>query len=388
MTVAVHGEVAQGFEGVHDAFLENFASRGDVGAGFALYAGGRLVVDLWGGVADPANGRPYTADTVQVVFSTTKGVTAACASLLAQQGALDLDAPVIRYWPEFGQAGKDEIPVRWLLSHRAGVPTIDRRLTFEESLSWDPVVEALAAQAPCWEPGTASGYHGITYGHLVGEVVRRVTGTTMGAYWQDEIAGPLALDFWIGLPDDVEPRVAPMIAAAVPPMSDDARAAYEASLLGRTITLNGAWPELSVAANTRAYRAAELGAAGGVTNARSIARFYAGLIGPVDGVTDRALFTPETIARACEIQSDGEDRVLSMPGVPMHLRFGLGFARTGPSQSYGGPAGFGHGGAGGSAGFADPELGIAGGYAMNQMQLLEDERFGALLAASVAAVTR
>ena len=387
MSVEISGFVAPGYEPVHDAFAGNFAERGDVGAGFTLFADGRMVVDITGGVIDRVTYEPYSPDTLQVVFSTTKGATAACASLLAQRGLLDFDAPVATYWPEFAQAGKQAIPVRWLLCHKAGLPTFDRTLTRAESFAWTPVIEALAEQTPYWEPGTRFGYHAVTYGHLVGEVVRRITGKTMGEFWQDEFARPLGLEFFIGLPAEFEPRVAPMLAAPAIQMSDEARAASAKTLLGRAISMNGAWPDLASAANTREYHAAELGAAGGITNARSLARFYAGLIGPIEGGPDHALFTGETIDRARQPQGDGEDLVLSLSGVSVQTRFGLGFATTGPMQVYGGPGGFGHGGAGGSAGFADPDLGIAGGYVMNQMfnNLTGDPRFRALLDASMAA---
>jgi CubicO group peptidase (beta-lactamase class C family) len=388
MTVVdVRGFVVAGFEGVRDAFVNNFIEHGEVGAGFTLFVDGVMVADMYGGVTDEVTRDLYTDETLQVVFSTTKGATAACASLLAQQGLLDFDEPVATYWPKFAQAGKEHIPVRWLLCHKAGLPTIDRSLTFEETLAWQPVIDALAAQEPYWEPGTRFGYHAITYGYLVGEVVRRVAGVTMGEFWQREFARPLGLEFFMGLPVELEPRVAPMIPAPAPVMSDEMRAAAAKTLLARAISLNGAWPDLATAANTREYHAAELGAAGGITNARSLARFYAGLIGPIEGGPDEALFTRETIDRAREPQAEGEDLVLSLSGTSVHTRFGLGFATTGPMQVYGGPRSFGHGGAGGSAGFADPDLGIAGGYVMNKMQnnIDGDPRFRALLAASMNA---
>ncbi|MEO8695532.1 MAG: serine hydrolase domain-containing protein [Acidimicrobiales bacterium] len=390
MRVEVGGHVADGYQGVHDAFLANFAEQGEVGAGFTLFVDGVMVVDIYGGLTGLGSNERYSDETLQVVFSTTKGATAACASLLAQRGLLDFDAPVADYWPEFAQAGKQRIPVRWLLCHQAGLPTFDRRLTFDETLAWQPVIEALEVQSPYWEPGTRFGYHAITYGFLVGEVVRRITGTTMAEFWQTEFSRPLGLEFFMGLPAALESRVAPMIPAPAPVMSDEMRAAAAQSLLSRAITLNGAWPDLATAANTRKYHAAELGAAGGITSARSLARFYAGLIGPIDGGPDRALFTRETIDRAREPQSEGEDLVLSLSGTSVQTRFGLGFATTGPMQVYGGPRGFGHGGAGGSAGFADPDLGVAGGYVMNKMQnnITGDPRFRALLAAGMKAAGR
>src|SRR5262245_9465984 len=208
--VQIGGTVAPGFEGVRAAFARNFAEHGEVGAAFSLVHDGRMVVDLWGGVADAATGVPYTDDTLQLVFSTTKGATAICANLLAQRGELDVEAPVAEYWPEFGQAGKGEVPVRWLLGHRAGLPYVNGSIELAECLAWDPAVEALAAMEPLWEPGTAHGYHAVTYGWLVGEVVRRISGRSLGRFFADEVAGPLGLEFWIGLPAEQQPRVAPL----------------------------------------------------------------------------------------------------------------------------------------------------------------------------------
>src|SRR3954454_9187406 len=196
----IQGEVAAGFEPVRDAFAANFANHGEVGAAFALYVRGEKVVDLWGGVADTTTGRLWSEDTLQLVFSTTKGAAAICAHQLAQAGALDLEAPVAEYWPEFAAEGKGDIPVRWLLAHRGGLPTVDAHLTPSELCAWQPIIEALAAQRPYWEPGTAHGYHALTYGWLVGEVVKRVDGRSIGRFFADEVAKPVGLDFLIGLP--------------------------------------------------------------------------------------------------------------------------------------------------------------------------------------------
>ncbi len=180
----IGGAVEPGFEGVAEAFARNFVDHGDIGAATAVYVGGRKVVDLWGGIADRDTGAPYTDDTLQLVFSTTKGATAACANLLAQRGDLDVDAPVAQYWPEFKAAGKGDIPVRWLLCHKAGLPYVDAELTLEEALAWDPMIRALEEQAPVWEPGTAHGYHATTYGWLavaVGLLLSYHHGTAAGA---------------------------------------------------------------------------------------------------------------------------------------------------------------------------------------------------------------
>ncbi|MEY2419069.1 MAG: hypothetical protein QOG90_1749 [Actinomycetota bacterium] len=371
----IDGEVAPGFERVRDAFTENFEQRGEVGAAFALYNDGDKVVDLWGGVADQDTGRPWEQDTLQLVFSTTKGATAASAMLLVERGELDLDAPVATYWPEFKVAGKENIPVRWLLSHRAGLPTVDASLTPEDLYAWDPIVDALAAQQPYWEPGSKHGYHALTYGYLVSEVVRRITGRSLGQFFADEIAGPLGAEFYVGLPASEEPRVSKLITMELG-MSD------EQKVLIKDLDVNAFPPEirelieafmdpdsLSIRAlnlsepamdfNDPALHAAEVPAANGICTARGLARFYAGLIGDVDGVR---VLDPATVDAARTTQSDGKDAILVK-----HTRFGLGFMLDGPDVPYFGPGSFGHDGAGGSMGFADPEAGVAFGYVMNKM---------------------
>ncbi|HEX4532043.1 MAG TPA: serine hydrolase domain-containing protein, partial [Acidimicrobiia bacterium] len=351
MAAEVGGHVEPGFEGVRDAFANNFAEHGEVGATYAFYVEGTRVVDLWGGER-PDRGVPYDGDTLQIVFSSTKGAAAACAHLLAQRGRLDLDAPVVEYWPEFGQAGKDHIPVRWLLSHQAGLPTIDAVLSREEALAWEPVIRALEVQKPYWEPGTAHGYHALTYGYLVGELVRRTDGRSLGTFFHEEFAEPLGLEFWIGLPEEYEPRVAPMI-----PMGAGDGASLEDmlgadSLMVRALNLNGAFGgELGETANHRDFHAAELPGANGIANARSLAKLYAGLIDDV--------LTPEQIAIARTLQTSGTDQVLSMPGFDVESTIALGFWSASPFAPMGGRHAFGHYGAGGSVGFADPEHHVA-----------------------------
>jgi CubicO group peptidase (beta-lactamase class C family) len=387
--VAIGGHVENGYEGVRDAFARNFTEHGDIGAGYSLYVDGSKVVDLWGGVADRRTGAPYTDDTLQLVFSTTKGATAACANLLAQRGELDMDAPVAEYWPEFAQAGKAGIPVRWLLCHKAGLPTVDARLTPEDVYAWDPVIHALEVQEPFWEPGTAHGYHAITYGYLVGEVVRRVSGRSLGTFWQDEFARPLGLEFWIGLPPEQEHRVARLVAlgegqgegaeltAMLPPDM----------LVRRALSLNGAFGDVGASFNDPKLHAAEMPAANGITNARSLARFYAALIGGVEGGPSEAMLTREQLDRARTCQTDGPDRVLSFPGIELPSTIGLGFWTSSQFAPYGGERAFGHSGAGGSIGFADPEAGLAGGYVMNRMLagIAGDARSSGLLRASYEA---
>jgi CubicO group peptidase (beta-lactamase class C family) len=361
---SVQGRVASDFEPVRAAFAANFAQNGEVGAGFCLYVGGREVVNLWGGVADQTTSRAWRNDTLVPVFSTTKIATAVSAHLLAQRGELDLDAPVAHYWPDFAVEGKHDIPVEWLLSHRAGLPALERPFSMHSVLAWDPIVEALATQRPAWEPGTAHGYHARTFGWLVGEVVRRISGRSLGRFLADEVARPLGLDFWIGLPAELEPRVARLIPPQVPSSIDpaslpeDLRRMLEArsdpgSLTSRALTL----PALDD--NSREVHVAEIPGHNGIATVRSLARLVAALIGDLDGAR---LLSPQTVRAATVTQSDGPDKVLFLA-----TRFGLGFMLTSPFSPFGGPGCFGHSGAGGTLAFADPATGLAFGYATNKM---------------------
>ena len=372
----IHGEVAPGFERVRDAFQKNFDEGKEIGAAFSAYHRGLKVVDLWGGVADPGTGAEWKQDTIMLVFSTTKGATAICANKLAEDGLLDVDAPVIDYWPEFAANGKSEIPVSYLLSHQAGLAWIDGDMTAEEALSWEPVVAALAEQRPSWDPGSQHGYHATTYGWLVGEVIRRITGTSVGTYFREEIAAPLGLDFWIGLPEEQEPRVGkltPMIPGEitveklVDPGDDPVAqmiAAFlgPATMLGKALFAPGGSLTDQQIWNSRAMRAAEVPAANGVGDARSLARMYAACIGEVDGVR---LLSTEQVKRATTQQTKGPNKVL----MDMDIQFGLGFMLPSTLMTLGGPNGFGHFGAGGSVGWADPDPELSFGYVMNRMDL-------------------
>ncbi len=380
--VQIHGWTAQGYEPVREAFARNFREYGELGAAFALYVRGHLVVDLWGGDARPeVGGRPapavpWTADTVQVLRSVTKGLTATAALHLAQRGKLDLDAPVASYWPEFRAHGKGAVPVRWLLSHQAGLPALDVPLRLEDVLTWERAAAAVAAQAPAWEPGTAHGYHPYTFGWLVGEVIRRVSGRTVGQYFAEEIARPYDLDLWIGLPAGVAPRVGRLVDLPAPEASQAGPGglrvrpkqavvdAYRdpASLTARAFASVRSVVDL----NDPAVQAAEIPGAGGIGTARSLARFYAALIGASErpgGAALPPLFGPGLLARAMGPAVSGPDRVLIV-----NSTFGLGFFRHGPTSPMASPASFGHPGRGGSLGFADPELGIGFGYVTNGMQ--------------------
>jgi CubicO group peptidase (beta-lactamase class C family) len=377
MTAPIGGSVALGFERVMDAFAANFAEQGDVGAAVCAYLDGEVVVDLWGGLADPSTGRPWQRDTPVVVFSLTKGATVICILRLAERGLLDIDAPVADVWPEFAESGKEAIPVRWVLSHRAGVAAVDTPVTFDDVLGWDGVVSAIARQRPFWEPGTRHGYHVRTFGWILGEVVRRCTGQSVGKMFADEIAGPLGLDFWIGLPEELEPSLACVIppdpaedaaAMAVAESTDDTLFGKAAKGPGDLFAYDERW-------NTRPFHAAEMPSSSGITNARAVARMYAATVGDVDGIR---LLAEETIRAASVVQSDGMDEVLGWP-----TKVGLGFALPpflGPEC----PAGsFGHGGAGGSLGFADPDSRLGFGYVTSRMKLgtAAQERASALLRA-------
>ncbi len=379
-----HGFCAPGWEGVQQAFAANLEAGLETGAAYAVHHDGRLVVDLWGGT--------YRPDTLQLVFSTTKGWTAALANLLVERGELDLDAPVASYWPEFAAEGKGAIPVRWLLTHQAGLPYPTGGCTFEELLSWDGVVAKLAASTPVWEPGSAHGYHAVTFGFLVGEVLRRITGRSVGTLLADEVARPLGLDLWIGLPESEEDRVEPIVGALA--ASGDVDPALRAlleqfigpdTLLGQALSCGGALGDEGVF-NSRELRAAEVPAANGVGDARSISRLYAALIGAVDGderfPAGSRVLSDATVAAASTRQTSGNDRVLFIESA-----FGLGFMVSSPFSPYGGPRAFGHTGAGGSLGFADPEHGLAASYVMSKMQqsLTGDARSSSLIRATCAA---
>jgi CubicO group peptidase (beta-lactamase class C family) len=383
--VDVHGEIAPGFEAVGEAFAANFAERGDVGAAYCVYRDGRAVVDIWAGLAEQEPARPWKRDTIVIVYSCTKGVTAVAANQLIERGLLDPDAPIAEYWPEFAAADKDEIPVRWALAHRAGVAAIDGDLTLDDVAAWDPVIDAIAAQAPNWEPGTQHGYHARTYGWIVGELIRRVTGLMPGEYVQQSIATPLGLDLYLGVPESEDARVA-RIYPAVWSDPEIARLAEQvlsdpSTLLGRVMGGPSNLFRYDDMWNTRLMRSVQMPSSNGHSDARSLARMYAACIGEVDGVR---LLSDSTVAAATEVQSSGKDCVIGQP-----LTFGLGFAlppTLGPSA---GPAAFGHSGAGGSIAFCDPDRGVAFAYVMNQMQLSMaeiDARGESLIAATYASL--
>lgn len=356
--VSVSGLVEPGFEAIVDAFSRNFSEHNEVGAACSIYRHGQCVVDIWGGLADPVSGSPWERNTIVLVFSAAKGPTVACIHRLVEAGLLDIDLPIGHYWPEFACNGKEEITTRMVLSHQAGLAAVDGELTLEQVLDWDPVIEAIAAQAPNWPPGTRHGYHARSFGWILGELMRRITGLTLGQYLAREISAPLGMRYWVGLPKGQMSRCA----MVVPP--EDANAVVEMlgadSLTTRVLSgpsdlfaYNQMW-------NRPDVRAAEMPSSNGVGDARSLARFYAAMIGEVDGVR---LLGREQLAKACEEQVRGPDAVIFS-----ETCFGLGFGLQ-PSLAPGaGPNCFGHPGAGGSLAFADPDSGLGFAYVMNGMQ--------------------
>jgi CubicO group peptidase (beta-lactamase class C family) len=368
------GHCDERFTDVAEEFERNFAERGEVGASVAVTVAGETVVDLWGGTADAEGHRPWEEDTLCVAMSSTKGATALCAHLLAAAGQLDLDAPVATYWPEFAANGKERVLVRHLLNHQAGLPALREPLPPGGLYDWDDVCARLAAEAPFWEAGTRHGYHALTFGFLVGEVVRRVSGSPIGDFWRTEVAEPLGLDLWIGLPDAEHHRVATLLAPP-PPAADEPLPAF----LVRVLSEPGSIPSL-IMLNTGGYLApgewdspaalrACIPAAGGVTNARALAGMYRAIV--QDRVIGRFTLEPEDVARMGAVASaGGEDASLSSPG-----RWTLGFLKAGASPLGVAPRlvvalsedAFGHTGNGGSIGFGDPGADLSFGYVMNQM---------------------
>jgi CubicO group peptidase (beta-lactamase class C family) len=386
MAIKIEGTCDPKFKNVREIFAANFDNGREVGATVAATLDGKPIFELWGGHADKAKTKPWTRDTLVNVWSTTKGVASICAHRLVDQGKLDLNAPVAKYWPEFAQAGKDKIPVNYLLTHRAGLPAVRKQLPMDAYSNWPVMCAALAEQEPWWEPGTAHGYHAITFGYLIGEVVRRITGKTIGAYLRDEIAAPLKADVHIGVDASFDPRIAELIAAPPPPPGQPNQVA---TMTADPESMNYkaiANPRLVVdpaLVNSRAWRGAEIPAANGHATARALATLYSALAcgGTLDGYR---LLTPASIERAYTEQANGPDLILGVV-----TRWGLGFqlnqaiAPLGPN-----PRTFGHTGAGGSLGFADPDARVSFGYVMNQMgsDPLIDGRAAALFNAMYAEI--
>ncbi|TNE57841.1 MAG: class A beta-lactamase-related serine hydrolase [Alphaproteobacteria bacterium] len=350
----LHGHVAPGFEAVQEAFEANFADGQEVGASFAVYRHGKKVVDLWGGYGDKALTQPWEERSLTNVWSTTKGMAAIVVARLVEQGKISYDAPVITYWPEFGAHGKDKITVGQMLSHQAGVSTTRVASTVEDFYEPHLMAERLADTPPLWEPGTRSGYHAITFGFLAGELVFRVTGKSLGALFQEEVAGPLGADFYIGLPESEDHRAVELVGFQQSGGDSNMTEIQKKTYAGQGGMIG--------APNTRAWRAAEIPAAGGQANAHGAARVYAALAngGDLDGVH---VLSPEAMALATHEEINNKDLVL---GVPMS--WGRGFVRNLARLIYGpNREAFGHSGWGGSFAYADPVEGLGVSYVMNRM---------------------
>ena len=368
----VEGSCDARFSSVLDAFVTNFETRGEVGASCAITLEGMTVVDLWGGLREPG-GKPWDKDTISCVFSSTKGAMSLCAHMLADRGQLDLDAPVTKYWPAFGQNGKENARVSMTLDHSVGVPHIREVQKPGAFYDWDHMVGVIEREAPFWEPGTRNGYHAVTLSWTVGELVHRAAKKRMGKFFQDEVAKPLGLDFWIGLPEEQEHRVAPMIQAMPTPEAMQSRFFMKAMSDHASPSHLFMRDFMAFNPNSREGRAAELGAGNGMTNARGLAGVYAPLAnrGALNG---KHLVGKDTLARMGRFaMGTHQDGTLMIP-----TRFALGYMKSMDNRHLSGTdsascllsdSAFGHVGAGGSIGFACPETRMSFGYTMNQMGL-------------------
>jgi CubicO group peptidase (beta-lactamase class C family) len=352
---SVGGFTKDKFGAVRSAFDANLASGADIGASFCATLEGETVVDLWGGWADAAKTRPWEEDTIVNVYSTTKTMTALTALLLADRGELDFDAPVAKYWPEFAANGKAQVKVSHLMSHAAGLSGWKETITGDDLYDWDKVCALLAAQAPFWEPGTASGYHALTQGYLVGEVVRRITGKSLGTVFRAEIAQPLGADFHIGLPASEDHRVAELI----PPPPGGAIGDGVQSELNRNMSSNP--PIDPNVTRTREWRGAEIPAAGGTGNARSIAEIHTILAN--GGVAKgKRIMSEAGCHKALEVQIEGVDLIFGA-----QAKFGMGFGLPGALVPLPSPNSIYWGGYGGSLIVIDMDARTTFGYAMNKM---------------------
>ncbi len=366
----IEGSYDPKFSAVYQAFVDNFAHHDEVGASCVVNLEGKTLVDLWGG-RKARDGAPWTRDTISMVFSSTKGAMALCAHLLADRGHLDLDAPITRYWPEFGVGGKEDSRVSMTLDHTVGVPHVRAPLKAGGFWDYEYMVKRVADESAFWAPGTRQGYHGITMAWTVGELVRRASGRRLGHFFADEVARPLNLDFWIGLPEAYETRVAPMIMAEPDQAWLDTK--FIKTALNTTDTPTALFMRdfATFDANSRACRAAEVGSANGMANARALAGLYAPLAngGALNGVR---MVGRETLTRMGRVSAATvEDATLMIPA-----RFALGYMKSTDNRRIPATvnsslimteAAFGHVGAGGSLGFADPECALSFGYSMNRM---------------------
>ncbi|GAA0486674.1 serine hydrolase domain-containing protein [Parasphingorhabdus litoris] len=390
MAANIDGTTSTKFQRVKEEFARNFAERGEVGASVCVSVNGETVVDLWGGVADPATNTAWERDTISIVFSCTKAATALCAHILIDRGLLKLHAPVSDYWPEFAKNGKETTTVQMMLNHESAVPALREPVKPGGYLDWDYMVKRLEDEEAFWEPGTRNGYHMVSFGWTVGELVRRVSGKSLGQFFQDEVAGPLRADFWIGLPDYVTHPIAPVIMATPDPTAEMSPFTKKLltdpqSIQALSFLNSGGWNQ-----NDPVAHKAEIGGAGGLSNARGQVAMYEPLAlgGSHKGVR---LVSPERLTDMARVSTATQiDATLLAP-----TRFASGFMKSMDNRAHPcgdqmsaiiGDAAFGHVGAGGSIGFADPEYGLAFSYTMNQMGmgLLLNDRGQSLVDATYA----
>lgn len=370
---SIEGTVRPGFERVAEAFS---ATTGAGGSALSIRVDGETVVDLWHGHADDDPQRPWTRSTPAVIFSGTKGLVAILAARLVESGELELDAPVARYWPEFAAAGKGAVTVRQVMAHRAGLAALREDVDLATALDWTAMTGRLAAEEPLWEPDSAYGYHALTYGWLVGEIIRRITGVPIGRRFQEEIAGPLSADAWIGIPAALEPGVARLLRGesmdAPPPGGLPELDPEQARWMGRTMTLGAAFPADLVVPGAgfddpRVHEA-EIPGAGGIGTAHALASIWSATVHPTDGVR---LLGDDVVRDMVRVRSEGEP-VWWLPGP--YPRWGTGFMIPSERRPFLTPASFGHDGAGGQVTFADPTHRVGFAYVTNRMELHSDDR--------------
>ncbi|KOX12662.1 serine hydrolase [Nocardiopsis sp. NRRL B-16309] len=378
--IDVQGTVASGFERVADAFAANFEVRGDTAASCVVYAGGQVAIDLWAGTTPDG---PWGPDCRSVVFSASKGVTTVCLLMAVEEGLIELDAPVTRYWPEYGAHGKEATTVRHVLAHRAGLMAPDVDLSAADLRAWDPIVGALAAQTPAWRPGTAYGYHALTFGWLAGEVLRRATGSRPGQWLAARIAEPLRVAMSYGAD-----RAAPDVRALAAPMPDPDPIAAERQaqalaqpLVERSMSLGGVFDpyDMPASANRPEFLDAEMPGANLVASARGLARVYAATVGDVAGVR---LLAPETVRDARAVQSRGTPHV----GPDEGNQWGTGFMLHSRRRPMAGPGSFGHDGLGGQLAFGHLESQTAFAYQTIRPGGVTDDRAEALCGALRACI--
>ncbi|MGW1671217.1 serine hydrolase domain-containing protein [Streptomyces sp. NPDC002324] len=368
----VDGLVAAGYGTVADAFTTALARSTRGGGALTVMVGGQKVIDVWGGAADARDGRAWNQDTPSVTFSCSKGLLAVLVARLVEAGKIDLDLPTSTYWPEFGQTGKETIPVRWLLSHQAGLSCPTEDITKADVLAWHPVVDKLAAQAPLWEPGTGHGYHAFTYGWLVGEVVRRVTGQSVGEAFAELVTGPLGARAWFGAPQEELASVA--VLAMAPDLDVDALPlSPELAPVKRAITLGGAFPGTvagnGTGLNDPAIQAAEVPGGGAVATARALAEIWSSTILPTSATQP---LPKHVVADMVRVRSSGQ-QLLGLQGIPQPS-WGTGFMVDSPARPFLTSSSFGHDGMGGQLAFADPTHGIGFGFVTNDAQGAGDTR--------------